>query len=62
MNVLFLGTAAGKPSNHRNVTSIAVILKNAEFILIDCGEATQHQLMKSSLRGMKQSQLEQVGI
>ena len=53
MNVLFLGTAAGKPSNHRNVTSIAVILKNAEFILVDCGEATQHQLMKSSLRMSK---------
>ena len=50
MKILFLGTAAGKPSNHRNVTSIAVILENTEFILIDCGEATQHQLMKSTLR------------
>lgn len=50
MNVLFLGTAAGKPSNHRNVTSIAVILNDAEFVLVDCGEATQHQLMKSTLR------------
>jgi len=50
MQVLFLGTSAGKPTNHRNVTSIAVILQDSEFILIDCGEATQHQIMKSSLK------------
>ena len=50
MKVLFLGTAAGKPSNHRNVTSIAVILENNDFSLVDCGEATQHQLMKSMLK------------
>jgi len=50
MKVHFLGTAGGRPSNHRNVTSIAVILNEREFILIDCGEATQHQLMKSTLK------------
>ena len=50
MRVLFLGTASGKPSNHRNVTSIAVIIENAEYLLVDCGEATQHQIMKSSLK------------
>lgn len=50
MKLLFLGTSAGKPSNHRNVTSIAVILQDAEYILVDCGEATQHQIMKSELK------------
>lgn len=50
MKTLFLGTSAGKPSNHRNVTSIAVIFDNAEFILVDCGEATQHQIMNSVLK------------
>ena len=50
MKTLFLGTAAGKPSNHRNVTSIAVIFEDAEFILVDCGEATQHQIMNSILK------------
>ena len=50
MKVYFLGTAGGRPSNDRNVTSIAVILNDNEFILVDCGEATQHQLMKSPLK------------
>lgn len=50
MKTLFLGTASGKPSNHRNVTSIAVIMEDAEYFLVDCGEATQHQIMKSSLK------------
>ena len=53
MKVQFLGTAAGKPSNHRNVTSIAVIMEDSEFSLVDCGEATQHQLMKTSLKVTK---------
>jgi ribonuclease Z len=50
MKTLFLGTAAGKPSTHRNVTSIAVLFDNSEFLLVDCGEATQHQIMRSTLK------------
>jgi ribonuclease Z len=50
MKTLFLGTAAGKPSTYRNVTSIAVVFDNYEFLLFDCGEATQHQIMRSSLK------------
>ena len=50
MKVTFLGTAAGKPSLHRNVTSIAIELIDSDYILIDCGEATQHQLMRSKLK------------
>lgn len=53
MKVQFLGTASGKPSKYRNVTSIAVILEDANYILIDCGEATQHQIIKSDLKFSK---------
>jgi ribonuclease Z len=50
MKITFLGTAAGKPGKYRNVTSIAVELENSDYILIDCGEATQHQILKSNLK------------
>ena len=50
MKVLFLGTSSGKPSKYRNVTSIAVIMEDSNYCLIDCGEATQHQLIKSELK------------
>jgi ribonuclease BN (tRNA processing enzyme) len=49
MHVQFLGTAAKKITNHRNYPSIAVIFENNEFALVDCGEATQHQLMQTAL-------------
>ena len=49
MQVVFLGTGAEIPTNDRNVTSIAVIFKSSQYILIDCGEATQHQILKASL-------------
>ena len=50
MRTLFLGTASGKPSKYRNVTSIAVIMEDMNYILVDCGEATQHQILKSELK------------
>lgn len=50
MKITFLGTAAGKPSKYRNVTSIAIEFYNSKYILIDCGEATQHQIIKSDLK------------
>jgi ribonuclease Z len=53
MKITFLGTAAGKPSKYRNVTSIALELENNDYILIDCGEATQHQIIKSKLKFTK---------
>lgn len=53
MKITFLGTAAGKPGKYRNVTSIAVELENSDYILIDCGEATQHQILKSNLKVSK---------
>ncbi|WP_088050561.1 ribonuclease Z [Virgibacillus dakarensis] len=55
MELIFLGTGAGVPSNERNVSAIALtMLQEANSIwLFDCGEATQHQIMKTSLKPRK---------
>ncbi len=52
MLIQFLGTNAGSPSIKRNVTSIALILNNSiyEVWLFDCGEATQHQILRTSIK------------
>lgn len=51
MKITFLGTGAGSPSRARNVTSIALQLpQQSRFWLFDCGEATQHQILRSPLR------------
>jgi ribonuclease Z len=51
MKITFLGTGAGSPSRARNVTSIALQLpQQARLWLFDCGEATQHQILRSPLR------------
>lgn len=51
MHLTFLGTGAGVPSLRRNVSSLALTLcDSGECWLFDCGEATQHQLMRSQLR------------
>ncbi|WP_438350956.1 ribonuclease Z [Paenibacillus sp. FA6] len=61
MELLFLGTNAGVPTLQRNVTSIALRLfeERGCFWLFDCGEATQHQILRSSL---KLSKLEKIFI
>ncbi len=51
MRVTFLGTSSGVPTRNRNVSSIAVRLpQRAEVWLLDCGEGTQHQLLRSDVR------------
>ena len=51
MQVTFLGTSSGVPSRSRNVSSIALRLpQRADLWLFDCGEATQHQFLRSDLR------------
>lgn len=52
MEVLFLGTGAGIPAKLRNVTSIALKLleERGAVWLFDCGEATQHQILHTSLK------------
>jgi len=49
LRVTFLGTSAGMPTRERNVASVAVTM-DGRVLLFDCGEATQHQLMKSAVR------------
>lgn len=55
MELVFLGTGAGVPSKERNVTSIALsMLQDINHIwLFDCGEATQHQILQTSIKPRK---------
>jgi len=46
--IVFLGTSASAPSIHRGLSSQVVIVKNHRY-LIDCGEGTQRQLLKSGI-------------
>lgn len=55
MDLQFLGTGAGVPAKQRNVTSIALKLldeRNAIW-LFDCGEGTQQQILRTSIRPRK---------
>ena len=56
VELTFLGTSSGAPSFTRNVSSLALRLEN-EIWLFDCGEATQHQLMRSQLKYAKISKI-----
>jgi ribonuclease Z len=56
MHVVFLGTGGSWPSPQRNVASVAVRL-GPEVVLLDCGEGTQRQLMRSSVSFMKISRI-----
>ena len=49
IRVIFLGTSAGMPTRARNVASVAVMM-DGRALLFDCGEGTQHQLMRSAVR------------
>lgn len=50
MDLLFLGTSSGAPTKTRNVSAIAVIeTAGKAWYLVDCGEGTQHQLLRSPL-------------
>jgi len=51
LQVTFLGTSSGVPSRSRNVSAVALRLpQRSELWLLDCGEGTQHQFMRSELR------------
>lgn len=49
---MFLGTGAGVPAKERNVAGIALQLleERGATWLFDCGEATQHQILHTSIR------------
>src|SRR5699024_1861663 len=55
MELIFLGTGAGIPSKKRNVSSIALsLLQESNSIwLFDCGEATQHQILHTTIKPRK---------
>jgi ribonuclease Z len=50
MDLIFLGTSAGAPTRNRNVSGTALIESSGKgWYLVDCGEATQHQLLRTPL-------------
>jgi len=55
MELFFLGTGAGMPSKQRNTSSLIVNLSAEQggYWMFDCGEATQHQLLKTSIKPRK---------
>lgn len=55
MELQFLGTGAGMPSKQRNTTAILLNLsaEGEGYWLFDCGEATQHQILHTTLKPRK---------
>lgn len=50
MELTFLGTSAGKPTKERNVSAVGLTFEqDNKWYLFDCGEATQHQILRSRL-------------
>lgn len=56
MELTFLGTSSGTPTMDRNVTGLALRI-DGHWDLFDCGEATQHQLLRTSLSLSKLRQI-----
>jgi ribonuclease Z len=52
LQLIFLGTGAGRPTKARNVTSIALMLPEPQngYWLFDTGEGTQHRLLGTKLK------------
>jgi ribonuclease Z len=48
LDVVFLGTSGGMPSAHRNPAGL-LLRRGGERILVDCGEGTQRQLLRSTV-------------
>ncbi|MRG86498.1 ribonuclease Z [Salinibacillus xinjiangensis] len=55
MELFFLGTGSGVPSKHRNVSSLVLQLlqERGTNWLFDCGEATQHQILHTTIKPRK---------
>ncbi|MBS3797700.1 ribonuclease Z [Pseudoalteromonas sp. BDTF-M6] len=50
MQVQVLGSSSGTPTRSRNVSAYAVFRDDQKpWYLVDCGEATQHQILRSKL-------------
>lgn len=48
IEIVFLGTSASAPSIHRGLSAQMVLYKDHRF-LVDCGEGTQRQILRSGL-------------
>jgi len=48
MRVIPLGTSSGKPTLRRNVSGLAVA-RDGDWVLFDCGEGTQTQIVRAGL-------------
>jgi ribonuclease Z len=48
IEIVFLGTSASAPSIHRGLSAQMVLYKDYRF-LVDCGEGTQRQILRSGL-------------
>ncbi len=58
MDLHFLGTGGGRPCKERNVTSIMLDMPDASgALLFDCGEGTQHQMLRASVKLSKISKI-----
>ncbi|GAA0458477.1 ribonuclease Z [Alkalibacillus silvisoli] len=59
MEITFLGTGSGVPSKQRNVSSLALQMhqERDEIWLFDCGEATQHQILNTTIKPRKISKI-----
>jgi ribonuclease Z len=59
MQLYFLGTGAGMPSKQRNVSALVLNLQEeiGQCWLFDCGEGTQHQLLRAPIKLNKISRL-----
>ncbi|RHW38389.1 ribonuclease Z [Lysinibacillus yapensis] len=55
MQLQFLGTGAGMPSKERNTSALALKLleERGTVWIFDCGEATQHQILHTTIRPRK---------
>jgi ribonuclease Z len=49
VKLIVLGTSSGRPTLRRNVSSCA-LAREGEWMLLDCGEGTQMQLLRTGLR------------
>lgn len=53
MELLFLGTGAGMPSRLRNMSSTALTMESGLVWLFDCGEGTQHRILRTPISPVK---------
>lgn len=49
MKWIVLGTSSGRPTARRNLSGGALV-REGEWVLFDCGEGTQYQLLRTDLR------------